>query len=105
GHLTLSGDGLVRIFHINPALLVGVDVEIRGLTLTRGSRRIGGILGGAILNQGNLSLSDSTLTSSSAHFGGGIYNNGNLTATNCTFVGNFAIADGGGIYNRGSLTV
>lgn len=105
GLLTLSGDSVARIFRVNPALLLGVDVEIRWLTLAGGSQLLGGQFGGAILNYGNLSLVGTTVANNYAVSGGGIYNNGNLTLTNCTLSRNWVAEDGGGIYNRGNLTV
>jgi CSLREA domain-containing protein len=63
--------------------------------------------GGAIFNQGDLIISNSTLSSNFAYvFGGGIYNSGSLTLTNSTLSSNAAESNGGGIYNyEGTVTL
>ncbi|MCE7698618.1 MAG: hypothetical protein K8E24_007205 [Methanobacterium paludis] len=57
-----------------------------------------------------VTISNLTLTNNVAAYGGAIYNDGSLTVTNSTFKGNSAYNDdqicgGGAIYNDGSLTV
>jgi hypothetical protein len=101
GLLTISGNNAARIFNVNPANVAGVDVVIRGLTLTRGYNAEGG----ALQNHGNLSMANSTLAANSAVYGGAIDNEGNLTLAGSTLVGNYASTDGGGIFNNGRLTV
>ena len=97
GLLTISGNNVAQIFDVYPA----VDVVIRGLTLTQGAGT-----GGAIVNQGNLTLTDSFLTAcKSGTSGGGIYNFGNLTLNNCLLSGNTSTVYGGGVYSLGTLTV
>jgi len=64
--------------------------------------------GGAIYNEGELIITDSTLSSNSAYvFGGGIYNyGGTVTLTNSTLSSNAAESNGGGIYNyEGTATL
>ncbi len=63
--------------------------------------------GGAILNDGVLSIENSTLSNNEANFsGGGIINNGTITIIqNTTFFENLAISNGGGIINNGTITV
>jgi RTX calcium-binding nonapeptide repeat (4 copies) len=110
GLLTISGNNTARIFNVNPFSQTGVDVVISGLTLTRGAASSGG---GAIRNQGNLTLAGVAVVSNNAisnSEGGGVYNAGTLTITNSTFVGNRAtdiFSDGGGgVYNSsGVLTI
>ena len=87
------------IFCIGP----GITVIITNLTLTN-STAIGN--GGAIYNEGNLTVINSTLTDNTAtNYGGAIYNCGDLTVTNSTFAGNTA-SNGGAITNmNGKLTV
>jgi hypothetical protein len=77
------------------------------LNLSYGANNVDG---GAIYNEGVLTLIESVVTDSySDDDGGGIYNDehGTLTVTNSTISGNDADEDGGGIYNDGygDLTV
>ena len=59
---------------------------------------------GAIINDGTLTVSNSTFSGNSASFyGGAIGNVGTLTVSNSTFSGNSATA-GGGMYNNGGTT-
>ncbi len=65
-----------------------------------------GANGGAIYNQGSLSITNSTLSSNYANtWGGGIYNSGFLTMINSTLSANVADANGGGIYNSGTVSI
>lgn len=68
--------------------------------------------GGAIYNQGFMTLTNSTVSgnqTASGGAGGGIYNDGNATLTNSTISGNQtnggSEGGGGGVYNSGALTV
>jgi predicted outer membrane repeat protein len=62
--------------------------------------------GGAISNDGTLTLISSTVSGNIvSHDGGGIYNDGTLKLVNSTVSGNTASHDGGGIYNDGTLTL
>ncbi|MBD6621041.1 hypothetical protein FNW02_36290 [Komarekiella sp. 'clone 1'] len=59
-----------------------------------------------ILNNGILTLSDSTISDNSADgTSGGISNGGTLTIINSTLSGNSATTEGGGIRNGGTLTI
>ena len=58
--------------------------------------------GGGILNNGTLTVTNSTLSDNSASNGGGIMTNGPLTVTNSILSGNSVTSEGGGIYNNGS---
>jgi hypothetical protein len=111
----LSGNHSFRLFQID----TGVQAVLRGFDLGNGDAA----QGGAVLNQGTLTLADSTLWANIADDGGavynagtltlygstlefgvarrgaGLYNAGQLTAFNCTFVYNSAISAGGAIYN------
>ncbi|WP_417382109.1 choice-of-anchor Q domain-containing protein [Gimesia sp.] len=90
---------LDRIFHI----FTDINVSIRGVTLINGS--VTGVDdGGAILNFGNLTLEDVTIENSLANRGGALFNNGIVTMTDSLFSGNTAIADGGAIFNSDSGT-
>jgi hypothetical protein len=99
-NITISGGGSVRVFFVD-----GGDLTLNNLTVADGSSS----LGGGIVNQGTLTVTNSTFSGNSADgSGGGIYNasNGTLTVTNSTFSDNSANT-GGGIYNNvdGMLTV
>jgi len=90
----------------NPIFTIvdGITVNINNLKLTN-STAIGN--GGAIYNEGNLTVINSTLTGNTAtNYGGAIYNEGSLTVTNSTFTGNTA-SNGGAItnYYKSSLAV
>jgi hypothetical protein len=76
----------------------GSEVAISGLTISGGS--VGGIL-----NQGTLTLTNSTVSGNDSLEGGGIYNRGTLTVTNSTVSTNHSYFSGGGILNQGTLTV
>jgi large repetitive protein len=89
-----------RIFDIHSGV-----ITISGVTLTHGSAHEGG----AIQNNGTLTLNSSTITNNTAYtYGGGIYNYGTLTLNNSLVSGNMDIgptANGGGIFNGNNLTV
>ncbi len=75
----------------------GITVEINGLSLRDGrSLRDNG---GAIQNDGILTVRDCIFAGNDTDMdGGAIYNKGTLTALDCTFMDNAAL-DGGAIYN------
>ncbi len=60
--------------------------------------------GGAILNEGTLTVTDTTFSNNLAWSGGAIENRDTLTVVNSTFSGNSA-DEGGAIENEGTLTV
>jgi len=63
-------------------------------------------VGGGIVNEGRLTLTDCTVSFNYSNFvAGGIYNEGTLTVSSCTVTGNSADFEGGGIYNDTSGTV
>ena len=69
--LSISGNNSSRIFLVND----NVGLSLSGLTLTNG-RAPGGADGGAILNQGALSLTSCAVTASAAGYGGDAGSNG-----------------------------
>jgi len=73
GLLTISGNNQLRVFTVNS----GITVSLANLTVANGH----------------------------ATGAGGIDNNGNLTVTNSTITGNTTNGDGGGIYNIGKLSI
>ncbi|MBW2687707.1 MAG: hypothetical protein JRE19_17610 [Deltaproteobacteria bacterium] len=99
GDLTVDGNDDHRVFSVAD----GVTAELRGFTVTKGL--VGGQEHGAgILNDGTLTLTNSTVSENSGVYGGGIYNFGTLTLTNSTVSGNAAL-QGAGIDNEGTLTL
>ena len=101
--LTISGNNTNRIFNIQ----TGNSVSISNLTFTSGQANFGG----AIFNQGNLTVRSCTFTGNSAvgsgaeggaidSEGGG--EGGSLTVINSTISGNNSDGDGGGILNCGN---
>jgi hypothetical protein len=115
GNLTIDGDNRHRVFRN-----FGAMVELRGLTVTGGSGGgarvvVDGVashkttgpwtVGGGILNEGTLSLTNCTVSGNTTDMGGGgIYNGATLTLANSTVSENIA-GNGGGIYNNGTLTL
>ena len=99
GRTIVDGNGIDRIFQI-PG---GVTVDLRDLTLRNG--RASG--GGAILNNGRLTLTRSVLSgNSSTDDGGAIATSGinsSLTVTASTLASNTAQARGGGIAAGGNV--
>jgi hypothetical protein len=61
--------------------------------------------GGAIFNQGNLTVDSSLLANNQAFEGGAIFNTGTLTVTNTTVANNLTTDTGGGIYTATGGTV
>lgn len=95
----INGTNTNWIFNIQS----NVTLILQNLTLTNGNATTGG----AILNQGNLTVNNCTFRDNSALSGGVIRNNqGNSTFNGCTFTGNTAQV-GGAIYNlqEGTLIV
>jgi len=82
-------------------ILTGVNVTICNLTLANGDSINSG---GAIQNQGKLTVNDSTFTSNFADSGGAIWNQGDLILNNSTFTKNTANV-AGAIRNENTLTV
>lgn len=99
-----------RIFEITP-----VSAIIGDLTLTQGlapTTNNPSRSGGAILNQGNLSLINTDITNSVAGQGGGVFNNpnailnirgGNFTGNRALILGAGVVGSGGAIFNSGTL--
>ena len=84
----------MRPFHIAAT----TTVTINDLTVTGGNVP-GSDNGGGILNEGLLTLNNSTIRDNTAGGnGGGIDNRGALTMTNSTLSDNTATGDGGGLH-------
>ncbi|MDF5712884.1 MAG: right-handed parallel beta-helix repeat-containing protein [Rhizonema sp. NSF051] len=91
------------------------SLEITNSTLDHNSAKDEG---GGLVNNGSVTVNNSTFTGNSAADGGGISNDGIITISNTTISGNSAsgkstlavssdsnVNNGGGIYNRGTLTL
>ncbi len=117
----INGNNNGPIFNIAP----GVNVSLMDLTLTNGTSANGGAItnqgfltltktlftgntatsdGGAIYNTGTLIDSYNTYTSNNANYGGALYNNGTIIDISSSYTMNSA-ARGGAFYNIGNLTV
>lgn len=96
--VTLSGNAANRVLQVD----AGVTVALTGITVANGF----GDVGGGILNNGTLTLTDSTVSgnTATAGSGGGIRNNGTLTLTSSTVSGNTA-PGGGGLANGSFATL
>ena len=92
----ISGSGVNYIFMISS----NATVTINNLTLTNGKSGSGG----AITNDGTLTVTGCTFTGNSAtsDFGGAIYNIATLTVTSSAFNSNSAVNHGGAIGNTGT---
>jgi fibronectin-binding autotransporter adhesin len=98
--LTIDAQGKSGILSIGS----GANVSISGLTLANGDA-FSAQKGGAVVNNGTLTLNECTLTGNTATNGGAIYNTGALTLTNSTLSANSAYEVGGAIDNPGSLSM
>jgi hypothetical protein len=112
---TISGGGAIGVFSIAP----NVTVTMTGVAISGGAADQAynpppnevqgrGSSGGAIFNQGNLTIANDVFSNDSAVvFGGAIYNiGGTATITNSTFANNTATNGlGGAIDNAGALAV
>jgi len=95
----LNGSNTARVFLLNS----GADVRMNNITITNGF--VSGGSGGGIVNNGSLTLTNSSVSGNTASgAGGGIYNQGTLAFTNSTVSGNSG-GYGGGIYNLGALSL
>ncbi len=88
--LTVDAGGGSRLFTVSSG-----NVEIAGLKLTGGRMVTRG--GGAIHNQGKLTMRRSGLTGNTASLssGGAVHNTGSLTIVNCTFADNASGGESG----------
>lgn len=90
----------------------GVKVRLNRIRLSNGAKGSSdpNLQGGAIYNQGTLTLTGCTLDGNHARWGGAIYNSGSLSLNQCTLVGNKTLAatsaGGGALFNQaGTLTI
>jgi predicted outer membrane repeat protein len=79
----------------------GANVELDGLTMAHCDTSTSG---GALFNNGSLSLVGCAVDFNQAgYYGGAVCNNGNLWISNSSFVGNSAHLSGGAIFNTGTV--
>ena len=100
--LAVSGNNASRVFQVDS----GVAAVFNDLTIENGNS--GSNSGGGILNNGTLTLTNSTVTGNSAAGagGGGIENFlGTMTVTNTVITGNSTGLIDGGMENFGTLTM
>jgi len=99
GGVTVAGNNTnFRVFNVN----AGVTATLSGFTVTGGK----GDQGGALQNNGTLTLTGMTFTSNHATLNGGaIFNtSGNtVTMTGCLIGSNTTAGAGGGVFNQGTL--
>ncbi len=129
--LTVSGNSLSRAFEVKAGATAFIDgltiidghptfadgelsfaegsgifnsgqLSLSHVTLTGNS---GVYFGGAIMNYGTLTISDSILSHNTSQSGGAIGNRGVLVATRVEFSQNEAAADGGAIYSEGTTSL
>ena len=91
GALTVSGAGVARVFNVNAA----TTVTLSKMTIANGNAGFGG----AIQNNGDLTINNCTLSGNTATGSGGAMNNdGTMKITNSTLSGNTAGNEGGAIF-------
>ena len=94
---TISGENSVRCVSIT------ANGVLDGFTITNGTAEFGG----AILNfaNANSTLSNCNIVANSATSGGAISNNGNLTIINCDLSMNTAQSIAGSVHNLGTMRI
>jgi hypothetical protein len=87
-----------RVFQVNS----GVTATLAGLTISAGNANSGNSGGGGVLNQGTLTINQSTINGNTTSSGGGGVSNqsGTLTISQSTISGNSGFS-GGGLFNIG----
>ncbi len=99
-NVTISGNNAVRVFSVSS----GVALDLTALTVADGNASFGG--GIVVDSNATLSASNVTFAGNTASgwgggvYGGAVHNQGMLTVIESAFSGNSA-GDGGGIYNAG----
>ncbi len=83
GRLAVSGDNQSPVFEV----AAGASVSISGLTITGGASDQAG---GGVVNNGTLTLTDSTVSGNAAALGGGVANYGTMTLNDSTVADNTA---------------
>lgn len=102
GDLIISAAEEDRVFEVRQG---AANAVIKELTIADG-RVEAGTRGGAILNEGHLTMEYVVVMNATAgHVGGGIYNDGTLNVSNAIFSGNTSDIGGGGLANAGAMTL
>jgi CSLREA domain-containing protein len=104
--LHVSGGHISRIFRVT----AGTTGSVSDLTMEQAASRDpswynGWAPGGAIVNSGNLTLTNCTLTHNKSREGGGVLNEGTMTLINSTLDHNRAAYGGAAISNSGTMTL
>jgi CSLREA domain-containing protein len=102
GSLRIDGAHATRVLHVAAG-----TTSVSDLTIEQGKADF---LGGGIMNEGTLSLTNCTLKGNQLverGSGGAIFNGGTMILTNCTLKRNRLVRDGAGgaIYNNGTATL
>jgi hypothetical protein len=106
GHITISGNHAVRVFVVD----FGAMLTLKNLAVANGYAgwySDHSESGAGIVNYGNLTVTNTTISNNAAAYhGAGIANfGGELKVTDSTFSDNHAAVYSGGIYNYGDLTI
>ncbi|MBN1263936.1 MAG: hypothetical protein JXA25_00480 [Anaerolineales bacterium] len=96
-----SGTPEFRIFLINSS----GSLTLSNLSIAGGNVQADYGLGGAVLNYGELAINGSTIFGNTAWQGGAIHNEGTLTVSDALLNSNESEISGGGIHNEGELTI
>jgi hypothetical protein len=98
--LTVSGvgNGTNHIFEVGLFTFTISGVTLSGVNAPA-------LFGGAILNNGTVNLTNSTVTNNIANRGAGIHNLGTLNVSNSNISGNSVTDSGGGVLNFNTLNV
>ncbi|MCS5709003.1 hypothetical protein CC99x_008820 [Candidatus Berkiella cookevillensis] len=92
----INANQIDRLFQVMP----NASLTLKNITLVGGE--VGQFSGGAIFNQGTLTLDNVLLLQNQAKMGGAIYNdNGSITINHSILDDNHATLNGGGIFNFG----
>jgi hypothetical protein len=99
----IDGNDIDRILHV----FSGVNANVSSLTLRNGdaSLEVPAADGGAVSNQGTLTLTDVDLRQNTAEDGGAIVNAGMLTLTKSRVIDNTALDAGGGLQGDGPSNI
>jgi predicted outer membrane repeat protein len=101
--LTISGGGSFSVF-----IADATAVSISGLTIANGTgyHTSGSIYGGGLaVIAGTVAVNECVFMGNSATTGGAIFNQGALTVSNTSFSGNSASSAGGGIASNTAMTI